>query len=277
MVAQLTYVLTVDCKGELENVIEDIQELAPKLLERGVSSLYLRRDPGSGLDAAARISEIVLKRGFLPIIELHPGDPTPPIRNLSETCCLGTLSIALKADTLAFNADEFLDTFNGTGRFRLPIDIILDPGDANIGSAAFKEFLPRLEFLVKRYSHVQLVKLASSTSDKDAHELFIGLLKACPKSVPSISSDLWPKSDVYSRLARDLELVPVDLSTKADPLASVQAKAKSEGIELLPRLPLTTAFYRKGWFAFEVGKVFDSWVGKKAFKYYSVRPGWIED
>ena len=278
MVAQLTYVLTVDCRDEFEKVPVIVQELAPKLMERGISSLYVRRAPGSGIEPFIKVSEAILKRGFLPIIELHPADPTPPIRNLAETCCLGTLTIALQGDSLAFNPDQFLDILNGAGRFRLPIDIVFDPGGANAQSPGFRDFLPKLEFLVRRYSHVQCVKLVSSqTPDNAALDLFAALMTACLKSIPSISSDLWPILESAYRIARDLEVVTVDLKSKGDPLASTAAKAKSEGIELLPRLPLTTQFYRKGWFAFEVGKVFDSWVGKKAFKYYSVRPGWIED
>jgi hypothetical protein len=92
-----------------------------------------------------------------------------------------------------------------------------------------------------------------------------------------MSSELWSKSESAYQLANDLELVTLNLGEKGDILAPVQTRAKSIGIELLPRLPLTIPFYRKGWFSFEIGKVFDSWVGKKAFKYYSARPGWIED
>jgi hypothetical protein len=44
----------------------------------------------------------------------------------------------------------------------------------------------------------------------------------------------------------------------------------------MPRLPLTPRLYRLGWFSFEVGKVLDSWVDRKAFNAYKGRPGWLE-
>jgi hypothetical protein len=46
-------------------------------------------------------------------------------------------------------------------------------------------------------------------------------------------------------------------------------------MELMSRLPLLPLQYRKGWFTFEVGKVFDAWVDRNAFRFYRDRPGWL--
>jgi hypothetical protein len=108
------------------------------------------------------------------------------------------------------------------------------------------------------------------------------VLSACPKALASVAHPLWVRKSSVRKITSDLGSVVVwkddeDREPEPDPLGAVEYLAKSMGAEVIPRLPLTPAFYRKGWYSFEVGKALDAWVERRAFRAYAERPGWLEE
>jgi hypothetical protein len=154
-----------------------------------------------------------------------------------------------------------------------------------------ESILPILEplgALARKYSHIQIVKLVSLPGvgqnpalEKDALSLFEAVLKACPKSKAAVEPDIWMASESARLIAKDLGGVTVTADDLAQEtsypgvIGRVHTFAGSIGMELMSRLPLLPLQYRKGWFTFEVGKVFDAWVDRNAFRFYRDRPGWL--
>jgi hypothetical protein len=259
-----------------------IYEIAPKLTENGIASLVIRRAGDDDPEAAGEVCAKALKRTMLPVIQLHPGDKIAALRNLAETCCLGYLELGWKDGTGEFDAQDVLRLIDGAGRFRLPIDLSLRFAPAPPHDS-ISEFMEKLRFLAAKYGHIQLVKLThAAPADNNALSVFEGIGKILAKSTLGVSAEVWAQWKAVREVSNDLggvafEMDPDSGKTSSGELALVQGEIDGGVGRLVPRLPLLVPFYRKGWFTFEVGKVLDTWVDRNAFRYYSRRPGWLEE
>lgn len=286
MATHVTYVPIAEFAASVG--AERASELAKRLKRREIPACYIRRGEGSGLDGAISAAGAMLERGVVPVVELHETDPSMPLRNLGEVACLGTLSLAWSDRVPSFNPMKMLETIEGAGRHRLLIDLLVDPGSPAPEGRALRTFLVRLEKLAKKFGHVQAVKLValrSQSDEGDSENGGVGCFEmvhaACPKATVSVDHSLWARRSHLRDIASDLGTVVVHREEEgrsdSDPLSAVEYLAKSIGVKVVPRLPITLSYYRKGWYSFEVGKALDAWVDRRIFRGYSERPGWLED
>ncbi len=288
MPAEITYVPTAEHRIKMGISTEIVKDLARRLRERELPACFVRREHGRSLKAATDACRILLEKGILPVVELYPGDTAGPLRILEETCSVGVLLLKWVDGEPEFDKAELMETLDGTGRHRLPLDLYVDPGKVAPKGRAFKSFLSELNKLALKYGHMQGVRLVATPpgdekeSGKGGDEVFKPILDACPKALASVTPDLWTKWEAIRRISRDLGgvIFPAcekeDVSSYADPVSAVKYVAKTLRISVVPRLPLTPRLYRLGWFSFEVGKVLDAWVDRKAYRPYAERPGWLE-
>jgi hypothetical protein len=276
-----------DWKGGTTDQADPVRDMAAKLVLCGVPSIHAGRDSASDLSAYIELCDTIVRRGILPVIQLHPGDPAPPMRNLMEVCCLGILTLKWSDGGPSFDWEKLYETIDGAGRYRLLLDFALDFGAKPPEPDSISPHLPRLEALARKYGHIQAIKLeafSGNAGDLKSAEtvkgIFQAILKACPSAKAAASPKIWNEIEMIRDLADDLSMLEVEIDpndSKSQDCASDALKPLTgvPDLDFVPRLPLLKTYYRKGWFSFEVGKVLDSWVGKKAFKYYSERPAWL--
>jgi hypothetical protein len=287
MTYKLSYSLMADWKGGITDQVDSVRNVAAKLALCGVSSIHIDRDRASDPGVYMELCDHIIRRGILPIMDIYPGDPGAPMRNLAEVCCLGVLPLTWVDGKPSFDWNGLFETINGAGRFRFPLDLVLDFGAQPPEMDSITTSLPQLETLSRKYGLIQTVKLvspdikvANSDTGQKITGLFRNVLKACPSAKGSVSPEIWNEFDSFRTTVDDLGLLKVDIDfEKPGPqdCATEVLKLLSgiPDLDLTPRLPLLQLFYRKRWFSFEVGKVMDSWVDKKTFKYYAERPGWL--
>jgi hypothetical protein len=280
--AQLSYANAVEFKVNESGIVEFLRGMSQASVSRQIASILLRRDMGANLDVARVVAQKTLEKGFLAVTELYPGDPGSPMRNLAEFSCSGVLKLKWVDGAAQFDRIEMADTVNGAGRFRLPIDIWLDPGESVPSAESYKDILDDLLALAKRYSHIQSVNLiyVPDHSVNEGMRFLDDFHKAIPKSIMSVSPELWIKYEIFKTRIKDIGIVTVKVSIEdegIDPMKGVMDKVMAMGIVPLLRMPLLPGFYRKGWFSFEVGKVLDSWADRKIFNYYRDRLAWLEE
>ncbi len=289
MAAQLSYASCGTYRSGTVDYEDLAADLANRLSARHIPACFVRREAREGLEFAERVAAQILRRGVLPVVELKQDDPSPPIRNLVETCALGVLRLDWMNGSPAFDVGNVLEVLNGAGRFRLPVDLLIHFGDSLPSQNDFAPFVDQLAEYTKKYGHVQVVKLGSMPADADetvvdeALGLVRSILNICPGSMGAVGPLLWVGSSSVRSLTGDLGLIEVDMEEsteqeyRSNDLKEASRVADRFGMPVMPRLPLTARFYRKGWYAFEVGKVLDGWVDRRAFRPYRERPGWLED
>jgi hypothetical protein len=230
-------------------------------------------------------------RGILTVVELYPDDPVLPFRNLAEWVVSGTIGLHWVDGVPAFDADALLDLLDGAGRHRLVLDLILKFRGTLPDEKEFKSWVRKAGKWMKKYSHVQTVKLAEIPADADAEMkqsiagYITSVLEVSRWSMRSISASLWAGHEDLRTVAADFGFITVDPDVeqpvvavqKTGELADASRIAKDSAIPVYARLPMVPRFYSKGWFAFEVGKTLDAWVDRNAFREYRERPGWLED
>jgi hypothetical protein len=286
MPGHFTYSLMSEWTGTmLPGPTDAVRELALKSISCGVPSIFINRDPGTNLLAYANLCGLILNRSMIPVMRIYPGDSGQAIQNLFEVCSLGNIKLGWTDGTPDFEWGKLYDTIDSAGRYRLPLDLVLNIDGTPPDAETVTDNLPRLQALSCKYGHIQIVKLDSDTDAPNAMgidkiAIFQEILKACPSAKAAISPKFWVESVQAGIIADDLGGIAINLAPSTpDLMACVDGAltplSLTPGIVLIPRLPLLISFYRKGWFSFEVGKALDSWVDKKAFKYYSERPGWL--
>jgi hypothetical protein len=286
MPGQITYSLMADWTGPMQpDPTDTIRQLASRLISCGVPSIFVDRDQGTDLTVYANLCSMILNRAIIPTVRIYPGDSGKSIQNLFEVCCLGIIKLGWTDGAPDFEWGKLFDTIDGAGRYRLPLDLVLNFIGVSPDAGTIADNLPRLLALSRKYGHIQVVKLDSETDapnaiGADKMMLFREFLKTCPSAKAAISQKFWVESVQAGIVADDLGGIAINLTPSAsDPATCIDGALTplylTPGIVFVPRLPLLISFYRKGWFSFEVGKALDSWVDKKAFKYYSERPGWL--
>ncbi len=286
MAAQLSYAPAGEFRSESAELIDSVRDLGRKLQLKETPACVVRMGAGEGLDAATAISREFLKREILPIVELRTDDPISPLRNLVEFCALGTVDLIWSDGEPGFREDDLLGLVTGAGRNRLLLDLILHFHNRPPVLESFQSLSENIGKVAGKYSHIQSVKLAEVGDPgivEEAIAAFEIMLKACRRSKPSAGPSLWINNSPIRAIANDLGIIAVDTSEQggavyqsAD-LKGAEYLAGKLGIQVVPRLPLLPRYYAKGWFSFEVGKVLDSWTGRKAFLAYRNRPDWLED
>lgn len=290
MSTQLSYAPVAVFQSGSSDYITAARDFGKNLMDRVIPACVLRYSSPGGLGLVTDASAELVEIGILPVTELHIADPTPPLRNLFESCVLGILQLVWMDGEPAFEIDDVLETLNGTGRFRLPIDLVLHFRGKVPENRAFRRTLKRMSEFTGKYGHVQVVHLAEiphRTNDMDfadeALERFREAIDICPRTLPAVAPSIWVNYSSMRRVAGDLGIHPIDVRESAgdafqsNELKGAEYLAKQMGLPMTPRLPLVPRFYRKGWYSFEVGKVLDSWVDRKLFRDYRERPGWLED
>jgi len=259
--------------------------LARLLDEKEIPSMLITRKPTDDLDKASRIAKVVLKRGILPVIEFYPTDKSSQLRNLHESAVLGTIDLVWKDGDPDFEIAHLLEFLLETWKTRIPLDFnIYFRGELPSGKH-FTSTAGMISSVMKRNEHVQLVKLCEIPDGLDEVNgvqeilaLWKMLLESCPDSEPALSPSLWVNYTVLRTGTYDLGLnsfvceEPCDGSYITNEIKSVEYIAKNSGLPLVPRLPLTINFYKRSWFAINVGKVLSKWAERKAFKPYMERP-----
>jgi hypothetical protein len=286
MPGEITYYLFKKFGNGTDLGSDEIQAWPRRLIELGVPAAVISRPQVSPLENYIRLCEFFLTKGILPVIDIHPGDSTPPMRNLSEVSCLGNMHLSWIDGMASFKWDEALDTINGLGRNRMPVDLQLELSGAIPEAESLTENLGKLEFFARKYGHIQSVKLGGMYPDPtDEYRtvlvaFFESFHKACPKSIASAAPSIWADALQHRNPPFDFGSIEYkggldDEFSIPDEIGKASKEADKLGIGLKQRMPITLDFYRKGWFAFEIGKVLDSWIGKKQFRYYANRPGWL--
>lgn len=290
MSAQLSFApVAVFHSGATDYVIA-ARDFARTLMDRVIPACVLRCSSTGGLGLVTDASVELLKIGILPVTELNPSDPTPPLRNLFESCSLGILRLVWIDGEPDFNVDDVLEILNGTGRFRLPIDIVLYFRGNVPDSREYQRITKKMSEFTGKYGHTQVVHLAEIPHRQgdtdfcaDAVDRLKTMIGICPRTLPAVGPSLWVNYSDIRSIAGDLGIHPIDvMESSGDTFHSTDLKgasyiAKQIGLPVIPRLPLVPGFYRKGWYSFEVGKVLDAWVDRKLFRDYKERPGWLED
>ena len=290
MAKGISYVQAVEFTLRSVSTFVDPVDLARSIDRLAIPACVIHREPNASPHHLISASSTFLGRGILPIIEIYPGDEEGPMRNLAETVCIGTLMLRWKDGLPDFAADKMLEVFNSTGRHRISMDIHVDPGEATLDRKLFRSFLTDFAFLAKKYGHVQTVYLANLAPDSDDEVddyegigVFKAIHRGCPHAMASMNPRLWMAKAQRREIAADLGIISVKLTesgeigVNSNPIGSIQYFAKSNGMTLVPRLPLTFRLYGKGFYSFEVGKVLDLWVNRSAYHNYSKRPEWLED
>lgn len=290
MSAQLSYAPVAVFQSGASDYVTAARDFARTLMDRVIPACVLRYSSIGGLGLVADASVELVKAGILPVTELNTADPTPPLRNLFESCALGILQLVWIDGEPAFNSDDVLETLNGTGRFRLPIDLVLHFRGLVPDSREYQKIVRKMSEFTGKYGHTQVVHLAEiphrdgdTDFSADAIDRFKTMIGICPRTLPAVSPSLWVNYSDMRLIAGDLGIHPIDvMESSGDTFHSGELKgasymAKQIGLPVMPRLPLVPRFYRKGWYSFEVGKVLDSWVDRRLFRDYKERPDWLED
>ena len=288
MPTEITYVPTAEFRPGPGTAPDQAGNIARRLKDREIPTCHIRREPGLSLPTAINAAENILGYGILPVVEIHPGDDTAQIRILAESCTVGTLALSWEDGEPKFDSDAMLETLNGAGRHRLPVDLWIDPGKIEPESQAFNLLVSEIETLAKKYGHIQVVMLVGApiegneATDREKVGVFGPVFNACPNALAAVALKLWTARESVRKISRDLGSVIYpsseieDSSSYMDPLGPDSSIGKKLGVEVLPRLPLTPRLYRLGWHSFDVGKVLDAWIDRKAYERYRIRPGWLE-
>jgi hypothetical protein len=290
MAALLSYAPVAEFISGSGDYISEAHNLGRDLEEKEIPACIIRRPSAGDLDSAVKIAAQLAGCKVLPVVEIHPGDTTAPLRNLAETCVSGILVLKWTDGNPDFDHDKMLDILNATGRFRLALDLIFSFEGSAPEFGGFRSLIDEMTPFTKKYGHSQVVKFdniacdaAHDTSGDAWPEMLKILSMACPWALAAVSPSIWVECSSLRIVASDLGLViiepgvsqvekqfPVDLKG-ADKIASDMS------LPLAPRLPLIPRFYRKGWYSFEIGKILDYWTGRNIFRAYRDRPGWLED
>jgi len=290
MAAQLSYAPVAEFIHGTSDYVTAAKQLARELEEKEIPACLIKRSGDGDLESALRACAEFVKKGVLPVVEIYPGDPISALRNLSETCVTGLLTLAWENGEPVFDFSKLEEILNGAGRFRLALDLLLEFNGAIPSFDSYKSLVVQIGTFAKKYSHVQLVKLnvlPVSKPGDDPPDAFPEMLKilaeACPWSKPAVSPVIWVNYSSLRSVASDLGLVPVDITRSEEDggyrveLNGADSYASGMGLPVLPRLPLIPRYYRKGWYSFEIGKILDKWIDRTTFRAYRDRPGWLED
>jgi len=290
MAAQLSYAPVAVFEPGQAEFIESAREFAGRLRDREIPACLIRRAAGGDLEPVGGIAKELTRLGILAVVELHLNDPSPPIRNLVEHCVLGCIDLKWQDGKPAFDLEKLIEILNGTGRFRLPLDLSLRFEGRIPDATQFGKFVDEAGYFTRKYAHVQVVKLAALPSGDEepamtdkAGEYLASFMQKCPRSMAALASSLWVNRSSLRSVTGDLGLMAIEVEEssgeafRSSSLKAAEYVARQLGMAVVARLPLTPRSYRKGWYTFEVGKVFDSWVDRRAYNAYRDRPGWLED
>lgn len=284
MASNLTYAPTAILESGTVDFEQAALALARTLLDKELPSMLISRDQSDDLERAGRISDTILKRGILPVVEFYTTDRSDQLRNLHDSAVLGTLDLHWKDGEPAFEIADLLEFLIETWKTRIPIDFNLHFHGTAPTFISVENIARMVRSVMERNQHVQVVKLSGipeNQSDENLEfyrEMWNLMLNACPGSEPALSPALWAEYSMLRTGVHDLGVISFECDNSNDcgsmtiDLKRAEKAAIEVGYPIAPRLPLTISFYKQSWFAIDVGKVLTMWTERKAFKPYSERP-----
>jgi len=268
---------------------DNADDISWELRRKELPACLLNRQSQDSLELATELCGMFINRGILPVVRLWPDDDPILLRNLIEIALCGTVHLHWDENGEAFDTTGMFRILDGTGRHRVPLDLELHIKNVPPEAESTSETIDKIGEIADKYGHVQVVRLhevplnADDAAIQSVGDFFQSVVKVCPHTKPAISPQIWINNSNLRVHASDFGLCLIDrldsgLSQySSGELGAVDQILRQEGREKVARLPLVPAYYRKGWFSFEVGKVLDSWTDRRAFNEYKERPGWLED
>jgi len=285
MASYLSYAPAAIFDSSVADYSESALGLSKLLLEKNIPSMLIERKPSDDLDKAGRVAELVLSREILPVVRFYPTDRSPQFRNLHESSVLGIVDLIWADGAPAFEIGDLLGFLRETWKSRVPLDFNLFFGGKLPSQKVFESFAGMIESVMKRNKNAQIVKLCEIPdwieSDEDLSRMrgFWRMIQsACPDSEPALSPKLWAKFPILREGVYDLGLDAFvcddncENGYKTGEIKMVEPVAREEGLPVFPRLPLTVKFYKRSWFAIDVGKVLSILAERHVFNPYMERP-----